>query len=248
MSEKYKELYVKRIGITKDAFMITTELIDIFPANSTIELVKNNITISNKTDNIILPKMLSPEIPNFTIIDGLFDDNPIINSSLSDNNILGVNSIFYCKIHTIQIPVIKCTNELLHFYECQIINDGDIFKIKNKKEMPFFKVTIGKDYKNDYLLKDGLGDGFYIETHDTPHIHQPANNDAEGFLVLAKRQGPMVMISKFRIPYGKAIYIPPNIYHNDSLLIGDYNVLYTRTDKYNTYVFKTYDNKIVNII
>jgi len=248
MTRKYKELFVNRIGRTNEAYMITTKLIDVFSVNCTLTLDKNEIINTNKTINHKTPQLLYSETPNYTIVDGVFDDIQIINKGLSENNILGNNSIFYSKMNNIQIPVIKCTTEFLEFYGCQLIHEGDVFKINNNNEIPFFRVEIGEDYKTDYLLKEGLGEGFYVEIHDTPHIHQPVNRDARGFLVLAKRQGHMLMLSKFRIPYGKAVYIPPNIYHNDSLLIGEYNVLYTRTDNYHTYVFKTHDNKIVNII
>jgi len=245
---KYNELFVKRLGTTDDSYMITTDLIYIFPIQCTVLFDKNTIKCTDKTNFIQIPKIIYPEIPNFTIVEGNFVFKTNSSSAISKNNILGNNSIFYTKINVIQIPIIKCTSELLQFFGCFIISDGDTFKLNNHSEMPFFKITIGKNYKNDFLLKEGLGEGFYIETHDTPHIHQPINNDAEGYLVLAKRHDNLLLLSKVRIPYGKAVYIPPNTYHNDSLLIGDYNVLYTKTNNYQTYIFKTVDNKIVYII
>lgn len=250
MNEKtaYRELFVKRIGTTADSYMITTDLINIFPINSNVLLDKNNIIPTKKTNYITIPKILSPEIPNFTIVEGTFMNKQNNTIEHNNNNILGMNSAFYCKINTIQIPIIKCSQEFLQFFGCIIINEGDVLKLNNNTEMPFFRVKIGKDYKSNYLLKKGLGDGFYIEVHDTPHIHQPLNSDAEGYLVLAKKQENILLLSKVKIPFGKALYIPPNIYHNDSLLIGDYNVLYTKTNNYTTYLFKTYDEKIVNII
>ena len=249
--DEYKELFVNRLGISKDAYMITTDLIDIFPINCSLTLYKNNIRTTNKTNYMNIPKMINPTLPNFTMVEGFFHINNSNNNNYAKtlkNNILGNNSIFYTKIHNIQIPAIKFTDELLDFFGCNIINEGDVFRIYNKKEMPFFRVIIGKNYKNDYLLKEELGDGFYIEKHDTPHIHQPVNTDANGFVVLAKRIENILLLSKVRIPFGKALYIPANVYHNDSLLIGEYNVLYTTTDNYQTYLFKTYENKIVNII
>lgn len=244
----YQELFVNRIGSNEDAYMITTDLIRIFPKNSIIQLDKYNIIKTNKKIYMNIPKISSNEIPNFTIVKGIFEDTKIQNYAILNNNILGFNSIFYTNTANIQIPVINFSNELLQFFGCSIINENDVIELNNKIEMPFFKIIIGKNYKNDYLLKEGLGEGFYIENHDTPHIHQPLNNTAEGYLVLGKRIDNTLLLSKVRIPFGKALYTPPLTYHNDSLLIGEYNVLYNKTNNYQTYIFKTFDNKIVNII
>jgi hypothetical protein len=245
---KYNELFVKRLGTTDDSYMITTDLIYIFPIQCTILFDRNTIKCTNQTNIIQIPTMLYPQTPNFAIVEGYFVLKKNNSIALSKNNILGNNSIFYTKMNVIQIPITKCTSELLQFYGCTIITNGDTLKLNNNIEMPFFKIIIGKNYKNGFLLQKDLGEGFYIETHDTPHIHQPININAKGHLVLAKRHGNTLLLSKVRIPYGKALYIPPNTYHNDSLLIGDYNVLYTKTNIYQTYIFKTVDNKIVNII
>jgi hypothetical protein len=247
-TNKYSELFVKRIGNTNDSYMITTDLIDIFPKQCTILFNNNTIKCTDTKNYIEIPKILYQETPNFIIVEGNFVLNTNDSNYVSKNNILGNNSIFYTKMNVIEIPIIKCTSELLQFFGCTIISNGDILKLNNHIEMPFFKIKIGKNYKNGFLIQQDLGEGFYIETHDTPHIHQPINNDAEGYLVLSNRQDNMLLLSKVRIPYGQAIYIPPNTYHNDSLLIGDYNVLYTKTNNYQTYIFTTLDNKIVNII
>ena len=244
---KYKELFVNRTGINVDSYMITTDIICVFPKNCIIELDKHNIIKTNKKVYMNIPKTLSNKIPNFTIVKGKFENTRTNNYDILNNNILGYNSFFYTNTANIQIPVIQFSNELLQFFGCSIINENDILELHNKIEMPFFKITIGINYKNDYLLKEGLGEGFYIENHDTPHIHQPSNINAEGYLVLAKRIDNMLLLSKVRIPFGKAVYTPPFTYHNDSLLIGHYNVLYNKTNNYQTYIFKTFDNKIVNI-
>jgi|LakMenEpi03Aug12_release.lakeMendotaPanAssembly.Ray.scaffolds.fasta_scaffold378635_1 hypothetical protein len=248
ITNRYNELFVSRKGVSDEAYMITKELITIFPIDCSLVLDKNNIITTNKPNYINIPKMLSPEIPNFTMVEGYFHNSANMTTTILTNNILGNNSIFYTKVHNIQIPIISFSDQLLEFFGCKVINNGDVFSIDNKKEMPFFKVLIGKNYKNDYLLKEGLGDGFYIEKHDTPHIHQPVNINSNGFIVLAKRLENLLLLSKIKIPFGKALYIPANVYHNDSLLIGEYNVLYTKTDNYQTYLFKTYEDKIVNII
>lgn len=244
----YKELFVKRLGTNAESYMTTTDLITVFPINSNVIFEKNNIITTKITNYTIIPKMLSSKIPNFIMVEGTFHITRNVDNEILKNNILGNNSIFYSKLNNIKIPIIEFTNELLDFFKCTIINEGDVIQLHNEIEMPLFRIKIGKNYKNDYLLKDGLGDGFYIETHNTPHIHQPINADAHGFVVLGKKIENILLLSKVRIPFGKALYIPSNIFHNDSFLIGEYNVLYTKTDNYQTYLFKNYDNTITNII
>jgi len=247
MMMKYKELFVERFGTSKDAFMITNKLLDIFPINSYIYADIDNIRISTYKKNTPISKIITSYIPNYITINGIFINKDTNSNEINHNNILGDNSIYYCNTESIEIPTIECTNELLHFYNCRLIYFGEVFQIENKNEMPLFEIDIGEKYKDNYLLKEGLGDGFYMEIHDTPHLHQPSNQFSNGYIVLGKRYKNSIILSKVRIPFGNILYIPSNVYHSDSLLIGTYNVLYTKTVHYQTFIFKTFDNKIVFI-
>jgi hypothetical protein len=244
---KYKELFVERLGTSENGYMRTTKLLDIFPMNCYLFADINNVLLSPNTKITQIPKMIHSKIPSYITINGIFMDNDTSTNKTKNNNILGDNSIFYCHMDSIQIPIIDCVNELLYFYNTRVIEHGEIFQIENKYEMPFFEIDIGKNYKNDYLLKEELGDGFYMEIHDTPHLHQPSNNNSNGFVVLGKKYKNSILLSQVKIPYGKVLYIPSNVYHSDSLLTGVYNVMYTKATKYQTYLFKTFDNKIVSV-
>lgn len=248
MVDKYKNLFINRLGLLPTSYMITKSLISIFPVNSIITLDNNEIKLSNKSDIISkIPKQVYSNTPPYCIVDGIFYNNKQSVNEL-DNNILGNNSIFMTHIKNIQIPVVSNIDEHLDFYGCKCLNNNDAIKLDNIFEMPFFNMSIGKDYKSDYLLIKELGGGFYIEKHNTPHLHQPVNIDASGYIVLAKRINNSFILSKFKIPYKSALYIPPNTYHNDSLLLGEYNVAYTKTNDYITYLFRNYDDTIVNVI
>jgi len=244
---KYKELFVERLGISDDGYMITTKLLDIFPINCYLFADINRIFVSTNNKITQIPEIINNKIPNYISINGIFMYNDSNSNKIINNNILGDNSIFYCDTNNINIPIIECSNELLHFYNCKIFNVGNVFQIDNTYEMPLFQIDIGKKYKDDYLFKEGLGDGFYMEIHDTPHLHQPSNKNSSGFVVLGKRYKNCILLSRVKIPYGKILYIPSNVYHSDSLLTGVYNVMYTKAIYYQTYLFKTFDNKIVYI-
>jgi hypothetical protein len=41
-------------------------------------------------------------------------------------------------------------------------------------------------YVETYLLHDERGGGFFIEYHDCPHFHQPLDEEASGWMTLAK--------------------------------------------------------------
>jgi len=98
--------------------------------------------------------------------------------------------------------------------------------------------------------------GIYLEYHDLPHLHMPMNPEAGGYLLLAKKVelqhdesddmaspqdadpycdpahvASQYHISAFTIPHGKAIYMGPNVIHNDCFLVGLYRVVYGATDK-----------------
>ena len=244
---KYKDLFVERLGTSEDGYMITTKLLDIFPINCYLFADINSIFLSPNKKITKIPKIIHSKIPNYITINGIFMNTDTNSNKIKNNNILGDNSIFYCDMDSIKIPIIDCNNELLYIYNSRVIDHGEIFQIHNKSEMPFFEIDIGKKYKSDYLLQEGLGDGFYMEIHDTPHLHQPSNYNSNGFVVLGKKYKNSILLSKVQIPYGKILYIPSNVYHSDSLLTGVYNVMYTKAIHYQTYLFKTFDNKIVNV-
>lgn len=247
----YSDIFVNRIGTSDDSFMITTKLIDVFENNDEIlTLSHGTLKREYKTNPILseIPKGFFKNIPPYIIVKGDFIDQSKNSGEESPkNNILGKNSYFITGVNNINIPTADTCQETLSFYGAILIREGNSFKLDNRVQMPLFQVSIGKKYVSNYLLCQGYGDGFYIERHNTPHYHQPANIDCDGYLVLAKRIGNQLILSKFKIPFGSAIYTPPDIYHNDSFLIGDYYVIYTKTPDYNTYLFKSSDGKLVSV-
>ena len=87
----------------------------------------------------------------------------------------------------------------------------------------------------------------YLEYHKNPHFHMPINESASGGIVLAKQNGDSYHISCFRIPYGYASYIPPYTIHNDCFLIGDYYVIYSKSEPFSTCLLRNLENKIIDV-
>jgi hypothetical protein len=165
----------------------------------------------------------------------------------TENNILGSNDYFILNQEKIQIPETKTTNENLLLFNAHLIKPNEVFNFKCKKTLPIFEVTVGKNYVNGYLLEENFGNGFYIEKHNTPHYHQPLSPTSSGFLVLGILSNEKLVLTKFAIPFGYGIYMEPNTFHSDACLVGDYAVIYTKTSDYSTWLFRTKENKIVQV-
>jgi hypothetical protein len=177
---------------------------------------------------------------------------PVIETEMNaakniDNNILGSNHILYTlhKIEQISIPIVECNLANLSYYGAKLITpEKPYFKLDNTSSMPLFNMTIGCDYVYNYLLQPGLGDGFYMEKHNTPHIHIPVDNSSCGHYILGNIIDENLYATAFQIPTGCAIYTPPNIYHCDAALVGNWNVMYACASQYITYIIHNNDNTI----
>jgi hypothetical protein len=177
---------------------------------------------------------------------------PVIETEMNasknvDNNILGSNHILYTlhRIEQMLIPIDECSITNLSYYGAELITpDKPYFKLDNAFPMPLFNMTIGCDYVKDYLLQPGLGDGFYMEKHNTPHVHIPIDTSSRGYYILGNIISNNVYATAFEIPSGCAIYTPPNIYHCDGALVGNWNVMYACASQYITYIIRNSDNTI----
>jgi hypothetical protein len=238
------KLFVNRIGLNNEAYMKTIKLVNTFNKYSKLIWENNMLEISDKPITIKGFKMNKPKRLKINI--KILEEQ---DESLElNNNILGKNSKMFIENESLNIPVEIATNDKLNYYLCNMIENKDVFNLNNNSDISCFNIKIGYNYLKDYILQPGLGDGLYLETHDKPHFHQPLNQDCSGYLVLAKIKRDELIITAFTIPYGKAVYTPSNVFHCDACLIGDYNVIYSLTDNYKTYlVHNEYNKKIVNV-
>jgi len=238
------KLFVNRKGKNNEAYMKTNKIIDTFNKYSKVIWKNNNLLISNEELTIKNIKLIKPRRNkiNIKIIenDEIIETNKIIESN---NNILGKNLFILINDEILKIPVEVATNENLNYYLCSLIENGDTFNLYNNNDIQNINISIGNNYFKDYILQSGLGDGLYIEIHDTPHFHQPLNSNCYGYIIIGKIKKDVLIMTAFSIPFGKAIYIPPNTYHCDACLIGDYNVIYTITGNYKTYLIYNEDSK-----
>lgn len=155
------------------------------------------------------------------------------------SNILGNNVKLECTDCNYIFKPIIATNENLKYYNCKLIEKDHVINFDCDEKMALFNMSITHAYVTDYIMDKNKGGGIYLEYHNLPHIHIPLNISSKGYIILAKqKKSNLYDVSAFIIPFGKAIYIPPNVIHNDCFLIGDYNVLYGKSYKYSTAILK----------
>ena len=232
------KLFVDRKGLNDQAYMKTNKIVDTYNKYSTVIWKNGILEISEKATTIRSFRLHKPKRLKINI--KILETDETIQTN---NNILGKNSFILIEDKLLKIPVELATNEKLNYYLCNLIENGDVFKLNNNCDIQNLNISVGTNYLKDYILQPRLGDGLYIEIHNTPHFHQPLNSDCGGYLILGKIKRDELILTAFRIPFGKAIYTPPNIHHCDACLVGEYNVIYTITEKYKTYLIYNEDNK-----
>ncbi len=250
----YSPIFVNRIGKSADSFMRTIKLLRTIDPNKWVKIKSNQLVDAQEDDFKVKQEMsnlhINEQTESETGINCVSVPGRFVKTFLSEsteNNILGKNDWFLTKIHHISIPETKTTKKTLGFFGCTLIEPECPFKLSDQLELPVFEVSIGSTYVQDYLLEENFGNGFYIETHNTPHYHQPLSPESSGYLILGVFIGVKIVLSKFAIPYGYGVYMPANTLHSDAFLVGDYAVVYTKTPDYSTYLFKTPDGKIVQV-
>lgn len=244
------QLMIHRKGETENAFMKTNHCITVIPPYSFCMLSNTILSVVNCVDKDDNDKDKYMDIANITIPRQCCI--PVIETEMNstknvDNNILGSNHILYTlhRIDQILIPIADCNSANLSYYGAELITPTKpYFKLDNASQMPLFNMSIGCDYIKDYLLQPGLGDGFYMEKHNTPHIHIPIDNSSSGYYILGEIINNNLYATAFEIPPNCAIYTPPNIYHCDAALVGNWNVMYACASQYITYILHNNDNTI----
>ena len=243
----YNEIFVNRIGVKPSAYMRTNKLVCVLAPNCTFKFDGTHLICLKPNETDLPEKKLPHKIPpiNSVNVSGKFVKNQL--TEQTKNNILGKNDLFITKKIYLTIPETFTSEQTLKIFNCKLIKPGNTVKFECDNELPLFEVSVGPDYVQEYLLQPGYGNGFYIETHNTPHYHQPMDSTASGFLILGLKTEQGMLLTKFKIPFGYGVYMGPNTLHSDAFLVGNYHVVYTKTPDYSTYLFVNPDNSIVQV-
>ncbi len=248
--EKFGNILVSRKGDIDNSHMETINIVGTICPNKYYKICNDNLIETNNNENV---KYLSRE-------NILCDLDPIhfkihnISQKwnnkekiiCNNSNILGDNGILKLDVNSVDIPVAETTIDNLSFYSTILLKIGDIVQFDIENTLPITTMSIGQNYVKHYLLNENKGGGAYLEYHDTPHFHMKLNENSGGHIILGRIINDICYLSAFKIPYGFAIYIKPNVIHCDGYLVGDYLVVYTKSDNYSTVLIKN-DNGIVNV-
>lgn len=244
----YDNIFVNRIGKTPKSFMCTNKLVSVFKPNLMLQLTNGQLIEQNLNSMVFEKNNQNNKLENEKDINFVKIKGKFVKSFLgenSSNNILGKNDYFISQITSFIIPETQTSEQTLESFGCKLIKPGNSFKLEYEKELPLFEVSIGSEYVNEYLLKENFGNGFYIEKHNTPHYHQPLDSNAGGFLILGLILDGDLILTKFKIPFGCGVYMKPETLHSDAFLVGNYNVMYTKTPDYSTYLFVNSNYSII---
>ena len=162
-------------------------------------------------------------------------------------NILGDVGILTLDTASVTIPEAPATAGMMAYYGACLLNMGDAVQLETDADLPVTLMEIGAGYVDEYLHVAEKGGGSYLEWHDRPHLHMPLDSDARGYLILGRRDGEDYLVSAFRIPFGSAVYMPPEVLHADPYLVGNYLVIYSVTKDFSNAVLRSPDGGVVDV-
>ena len=240
---------VNRVGITTNSYMKTVKILKTIKPNINYKiLLKNLVEIEElkshthinpfKKLNIIEPRYI--EIECDWILANTENNTPNVANILGNFGKLITNS-------NINIPINIASYDNVKFYNATLFNLYDLIKFECEEDLPLTEMIIGDEYVKNYIEDEKLGGGQYLEYHNNPHFHSPISSNNSGYYILGKKEYNKIKLSAFTIPFHKAIYTPGYIIHSDANLVGNWLVVYSKTNMYSSVLLRDKENKLTKI-
>ena len=219
----FNKLKINRRGKYQNSYLITEKIEQLYNKSSLLQFINNDFHYISSFQGNITYQINSKILQNFT---KLPISTKIINSQ---NNILEIDvDNDFLNLPNLSIQDLQNIN-------CQIINNNEHFVIDTPLPICKTIMNYGENYASGYIMKDKYG--MYVEKHNTPHIYVPLTNLSKGYMILGVKYNNNLYLGSFIIPHNKALYIPPNIIHNDCYLHGVFRVFYTISNDYRKFIF-----------
>lgn len=124
------------------------------------------------------------------------------------------------------IPPVMATPQNVQYYGLELIENGENLTVHSPQaDIIMMEYDYTSIYKKDFLLQKYGGGGIFVEYHNFPHIHIPLEESCGGYIVIGKQISENTFdFTAFQIPYGYALYTPPNTIHGDGTLVGKYGL------------------------
>ncbi|MES2200161.1 MAG: cyclic nucleotide-binding domain-containing protein [Chlamydiota bacterium] len=236
------QLFFESLGLTKSKAITVLDLYQVVKSDLTYHISEIGLQQdeTNKPPAINKTKETPPsDTPlNHIEIEGIWDEK----------------GKFVTNWTCLEIPVMEATEDSLAYYGAKVLSTGEAFKF-TEENFPIWNVMIGEEYLNNFIMTE-KGGGISLECQmDKPHFLMPANSQAHGYYILAKRilpNDPLEKKSKYRftafkIPYGKALYIYPGAIHCDTALQGNWLIGCANAKKSSSVVMRTQEDKMVTL-
>lgn len=125
-----------------------------------------------------------------------------------------------------RIPIVKASKDNVRHYGLTLIENQHVLELRSDEfDLILAKYRYGKNYKQDFLTKIEGGGGFFVETHNFPHIHVPLTPDCGGYIIIGKKLSQdSFNFTAFIIPYGYGLHTPANTIHGDGTIVGEYAI------------------------
>lgn len=125
-----------------------------------------------------------------------------------------------------QIPIVQASKVNVRYYGLTLIENLQTFELLSKQfDLILAKYRYAKNYVKDFLTETEGGGGYFVETHNFPHIHAPLTPDCGGYVIIGKKRSADVFdFTAFRIPFGYALHTPANTIHGDGTIVGEYAI------------------------
>lgn len=124
------------------------------------------------------------------------------------------------------IPTVMANPQNVQYYGLELIENGENLTVHSPEaDIIMMEYDYTSIYKKDFLMQKYGGGGIFVEFHNFPHIHIPLHEDCGGYIVIGKKLSAEEFdFTAFQIPFGYALYTPPNTIHGDGTLVGKYGL------------------------
>ncbi|MFT5503082.1 MAG: hypothetical protein ACI845_001259 [Gammaproteobacteria bacterium] len=125
-----------------------------------------------------------------------------------------------------RIPIVKASQENVRHYGLSLIKNQHTFELlSDQYDLILAKYHYQKNYRQDFLVKVEGGGGYFVESHNFPHIHIPLSPDCGGYIIVGKKLSEQNFnFTAFIIPYGFGLYTPANTIHGDGTIVGEHAI------------------------